>query len=71
MKEKKINWNKVRIIKEFETKHIFGELEFFLYQIAFGISIRYMTCENMGWMFRLYFGPVKLWFNIGPKRNKK
>ena len=71
MKEKKFNWNKVRIIKEFETKHIFGELEFFPYQIAFGISIKYMTCENMGWMFRLYFGPVKLWFNIGPKRNKK
>jgi len=56
--------NKVKIIKEFDSKRIFGEVEFFSYQIAFGISIRYLTCKNMGWMFRFYFGPFKIWFNL-------
>jgi len=56
--------NKVKTIKEFNSKHIFGELEYFPYQVAFGISIRYLECEGMGWMFRFYFGPIKLWFNL-------
>jgi len=55
---------KVKIIREFKSKHIFGEIEYFPYQIAFGISIRYLECKNMGWMFRMYFGPFKIWFNL-------
>ena len=54
----------VRKIKAIKAKHIFGEIEYFPYQIAFGISIRYLTCKNMGWLFRLYFGPIKIWFNL-------
>lgn len=54
----------VRIIKEFKGKHIFGELVYFPYQISFGMSIRYLECEGMGWMFRMYFGPIKIWFNL-------
>lgn len=56
--------NKVKVIKELNSKHIFGEVEYFPYQIAFGISIRHLECEGMGWMFRFYFGPFKIWFNL-------
>jgi len=56
--------NKVKIIREFNSKHIFGEMEYFPYQIAFGISIRHLECKGMGWLFRMYFGPIKLWFNL-------
>lgn len=55
---------KVKTIKEFNSKRIFGEIEFFPYQIAFGISIRYLSCKGMGWLFRCYFGPFKIWFNL-------
>lgn len=58
---------KVRTVREFDSKYIFGELEYFPYQIAFGISIKYLTCKKMGWMFRFYFGPVKLWFHLRPE----
>jgi len=56
--------NKVKVIKEFNSKRIFGEVEYFPYQIAFGMSIRYLTCKNMGWLCRMYFGPFKIWFNL-------
>ena len=59
---------KVRILKEFNFKRVFGEVEFFPYQWAFGISVRYLKCEGMGWMFRMYLGPIKIWFNL---RNRK
>lgn len=62
---------KVKIVKEFTSKRIFGELEYFPYQIAFGISIKYLECEGMGWMLRFYFGPFKLWFNLREKKVKK
>jgi len=55
----------VKVIKEFEFKRIMGELEYFPYQWAFGVSIRYLECDGMGWMFRFYFGPFKVWFNLG------
>ncbi len=55
---------KVRILREFRSRWIFGELEYFPYQIAFGISVKYLTCKDMGWMFRFYFGPIKFWFNL-------
>lgn len=54
----------VKILKEFESKRIMGEVEFFPYQVAFGISIRRLKCDNMGWMFRVYFGPIKIWINF-------
>jgi len=60
---------KVKIIKEFEGKRILGELVYFPYQIAFGISIRHLECEGMGWLFRVYFGPIKIWFNLGSQKN--
>lgn len=59
---------KVKTIKEFHPKFGYGELEFFPYQYAFGISIRYLECDNMGWMFRIYFGPIKFWFNFNLKK---
>ena len=58
---------KVKIIGEFDFQGIAGELEYFPYQIAFGISIRYLECIG-GWMFRMYFGPFKIWFNLGGKK---
>jgi hypothetical protein len=58
---------KVKIIKEFDSKRIVGELVYFPYQIAFGVSIRYLECIG-GWMFRMYFGPLKLWFNLNGKQ---
>lgn len=58
--------SKVKVIKEFESKRIFGELVYFPYQWAFGISIRHLECDGMGWMFRFYLGPIKVWFNLKP-----
>ncbi len=52
---------KVKIIKKCRTKHGYGEVEYFPYQFAFGISIRYFSG---GWMFRLYIGQFKIWFNL-------
>ena len=60
-KKRKMNRDKVIILKEFSFKRIFGEVEFFPYQIAFGISIRYF---EDGWMFRIYLGFIKIWFNL-------
>ena len=54
----------VKIITEFDSKHIFGELVYFPYQWALGISVRHLECDGMGWMFRFYFGPFKIWFNL-------
>jgi len=56
--------NKVKIVKEFNSKRIYGELEYFPYQIAFGISIRFLKCKGMGWLIRIYFAQFKLWFNL-------
>lgn len=58
----------VKIIKEFHTKLGDGELIFFPYQCAFGISVRYLKCEGYGWMFRIYFGFIKFWFNFRTRR---
>ena len=58
------NKRKVKVLKEFDTKRLFGEAQYFSYQWACGISIRYLECEGMGWMFRFYFGPFKIWLNI-------
>lgn len=60
--------NAVKIIKEFNFNRIFGQIEFFPYQIALGISVRYLKCERMGWMFRIYLGPIKVWFNLKGRR---
>lgn len=59
---------KEKIIKEFESKskRFYGELEFSPYRMGFGISSRYMTCKKMGWLFRIYLGPFKIWFTINP-----
>ena len=49
--------------KNFEIGKIYGGLEFFTYQLAFGASIRYLDClESV--MVRLYLGPFKLWLNL-------
>ena len=58
---------KVKIIREFKSSRVFGEIEYFPYQVAFGISIRCLEGEGMGWMFRFYFGPFKIWFNLRKK----
>lgn len=55
---------KVKIIRAFELNKFYGELEYFPYQIAFGISIRILKCKGMGWMIRIYFAQFKLWFNL-------
>jgi hypothetical protein len=52
---------KVKIIKTVNTRHGYGEVEYFSYQFAFGVSIR---CFSGGWMFRLYMGQFKIWFNL-------
>ncbi len=57
-----VNWNKVKTLKEWQH----GEVQLFPYQLAFGISFRYMSCLK-SIMFRLYIGPIKLWFNINLK----
>jgi len=54
---------KVKIIKEFTGRKFYGELEYFPYQIAFGISIQYV--RGTGRLLRLYFGPFKVWINVG------
>ena len=58
--------SKVKIITEFDSKRLFGELVYFPYQWALGISVRYLECDGMGWMFRFYLGPFKIWFNLSP-----
>lgn len=68
---KEIKLGKVRIIKEFKSRWIYGEVELFLYQVAFGVSIRYLSCKGMGWMFRIYFGPVKVWFNLHKPKDEQ
>lgn len=55
---------RVKIIKKCRTKHGYGEVEYFPYQFAFGMSIRYFSG---GWMFRLYIGQFKIWFNLKNK----
>lgn len=55
---------KVKILKVFQSSFGYGELEYFPYQIAIGLSVRHLRCENMGLMFRIYFGPFKFWFNL-------
>ena len=60
----------VKTIRGFESERVFGEVNFFPYQIAFGISVRYLSCKDMGWMVRIYFGPFKVWFNWKPRRRK-
>lgn len=54
---------KARVLKELSCGEFYGELEFIPYQTAFGFSIRNLKCKGMGQLFRLYFGPFKLWFN--------
>jgi len=54
----------VKTLKILDCKFGYGEFELFIYQFALGISIRYLSCDDMGWMFRLYLGPLKLWFNL-------
>ena len=44
-----------------------GGLTIFLYQLAFGLSFRYLSCLKKV-MFRLYLGPFKLWLTF-PKSN--
>jgi len=56
--------NKVITIKEFEFDCLYGEIEYFTYQIALGVSIRRFEDS---WMFRIYFGPFKIWGNLGKK----
>jgi len=48
---------------QINTKHVFGGLELFTYQLAFGISFRILICDY-SFMLRLYFGPFKLWLNF-------
>ena len=40
--------------------HTIGGFAYFPYQIAFGISLRWLCT---GLMFRFYFGPFKFWIN--------
>lgn len=46
-----------------EWRKIAGGFEFFTYQLAFGISIKWWTCLKTPCL-RLYFGPFKLWLYI-------
>lgn len=62
--------NRVRVLKIFDSKRLFGEFQYFSYQWAFGVSVRYLTCEGMGWMFRFYFGPFKIWVNLTEKKRE-
>jgi len=60
----------VTVIREFGNR-IFGQLVYFPYQWAFGISIQHLQCEGMGWLFRMYFGPIKIWFNLKPQKERE
>lgn len=57
-----MNWNQVKQFG-FRWHRIDGEFELFPYQIAFGISLRYLSCLK-SLSFRFYFLVFKLWFNI-------
>lgn len=38
-----------------------GGIDFYFYQLAFGVSLRWWNC---GPVFRIYLGPLKFWFYI-------
>jgi len=59
-----------KTLKEIDTMNLFGELEYFPYQFAIGLSIRKLVCKEMGWMLRLYFGPFKLWLNLKDEKDE-
>lgn len=61
---------KVKVIKEFHNRFGYGELEFFPYQYAFGISVRWLKCKGMGWLFRIYFGSFKFWFSFSKRKEE-
>lgn len=44
--------------KCFKCGYIFEKEE------SIGISIRFLKCEGMGWMIRIYFAQFKFWFNL-------
>ena len=46
----------------FGLDKLYGGFQFFPYQFAIGISIRYANCDNLG-LLRFYLGPFKLWVN--------
>lgn len=50
---KAIQWDK-------HFSRVGGGFDFYPYQIAFGISLRYWPCFS-GPAFRVYFGPIKIW----------
>ena len=54
-----MNWNQVHEC-EWLYKRWGLAASFFPYQIAFGVSLRYLRC-NGSLLFRLYLGPVKIW----------
>jgi len=54
----------VKTLREFKSRRILGQVEFFSYQVAVGASVRYLECDGGSWMFRFYLGPFKLWFHI-------
>lgn len=68
MRDEREYMKKVRTLKCFEYKFGYGELEYFPYQLALGLSVRYLKCDGMGWMFRVYFGPLKFWFNLRERK---
>ena len=49
--------------KYFEWKRISGGFTFFPYQLAMGISFKYLSCIS-SLMVRIYFLMFKLWVNI-------
>ena len=41
----------------------YGGLQFYAYQLAFGISLKYLDCLKSV-MIRMYFMCFKIWFNF-------
>jgi len=58
----KIDWNRVYEFN-FEGKRTIGGIQLYPYQLAFGLSLRFLSCIN-SFMFRLYLGPIKLWISL-------
>ena len=48
--------------RNFEVGRFFGGFVVFPYQLALGISVSWLRCNSTR-LFRVYFGPFKLWVN--------
>ncbi len=58
-----MNWSLAR--EATFNLRVTGGATFFPYQLALGLSVRWMSCLS-GPAIRLYLGPFKLWMGVWP-----